>query len=123
MAGSPIKLSYEIGFEKVLLTTKGEIMKNQKMLVIALLAGALSVGSLALAAKDAKKAETAMMSACKKDFPEAVKGKKTAKEYADWVEKEEYGANAETFKKSNCFAQHEKWEVAAGKTDSNEETK
>ncbi|MGZ3687638.1 MAG: hypothetical protein ACXVBW_05025 [Bdellovibrionota bacterium] len=68
---------------------------------------------------DVKKAEAKMMSACKKEYPDAVKGKKF-KEVADWVESEEHGANAEKFKKSDCYKLHEDWEAAAGQGEEQE---
>jgi hypothetical protein len=69
--------------------------------------------------KATAKPEAAMMSACAKEYPTQVKGKKT-NDVAQWVETEERGANAETFKKSKCYIEHEKWEVSAGKTEENE---
>lgn len=39
---------------------------------------------------------------------------------ADWVETEERGANADTFKKSKCYALHEKWEGVAEKHEPGE---
>ncbi len=76
---------------------------------------ALSTPALAAKSK-VKGAENRMMAACKKDYPDAVKGK-SFKEVADWVETEERGANAETFKKSECYNLHEDWEKVAGKSE------
>lgn len=61
-----------------------------------------------------KKAEKAMMSACKKEYPKQVKGKKFS-EVAEWVESEERGENKETFTKSRCFQLHEDWEKVSGR--------
>lgn len=79
---------------------------------------ALSVPALA-AKGNVKKAENKMMAACKKEFPDAVKGK-SFKEVAEWVETEERGANADTFKKSKCYNLHEDWEKVAGKSEAGE---
>lgn len=74
----------------------------------------------AFAAKgNVKKAEKKMMAACKKDFPDAVKGK-TFKEVADWVETEERGTNATEFKKSKCYNLHEDWEKVAEQKEEGE---
>jgi hypothetical protein len=83
---------------------------------------ALLAGGFAFAKTDAKvkKAENAMMAACKKEYPDAVKGKKFT-EVADWVETEERGANKDTFKKSKCYNLHEDWEKVAQKTEEGEE--
>ena len=65
--------------------------------VIALVVFA-SAGASAAKGKDlkVKKAESAMMTACKKEYPEAVKGKKF-EAVAEWVETEERGANKDQF--------------------------
>ena len=81
------------------------------------------IGSSAYATtntKDAKKAEAAMMTACQKEYPTQVKGKKF-KEVADWVETEERGANKEKFKTSKCFNLHEDWEKVAEYKETGEE--
>lgn len=93
-----------------------------KRLISALfVAGAMIPISSAFAAdaKAVKKAEDAMMGACKKEYAKEVKGK-SFKEVADWVETEERGANADSFKKSNCYNLHEKWEGVAGNNEAGE---
>ena len=95
---------------------------NCKRLISALVvAGAMFPISSAFAAdtKAVKKAEGAMMGACNKEYAKEVKGK-SFKEVADWVETEERGTNAETFKKSSCYTLHEKWEVVAGNSEASE---
>jgi hypothetical protein len=89
--------------------------------VLSVMAGAACVFSTpTFAAKgNVKKAEDKMMAACKKEYPDVVKGK-TFKEVADWVETEERGTNAETFKKSKCYNLHEDWEKVAEKTEKDE---
>jgi len=89
--------------------------------VLSTITGAVCVLSTpAFAAKGKeKKAESKMMAACKKEFPDAVKGK-SFKEVTDWVETEERGANADTFKKSKCYNLHEDWEKIASKTEEGE---
>jgi hypothetical protein len=69
-----------------------------------------------------KNAESKMMDACKKEYPDAVKGK-MFKAVADWVETEERGANAVEFKKSQCYNLHEDWEKVAGHNEEGEEHK
>jgi len=66
-----------------------------------------------------KKAESAMLAACKKEFPAQVKGK-TFKEVAEWVETEERGANKDKFTKSKCYNLHEDWEKVAEKSEPGE---
>lgn len=92
-----------------------------RWLVLSAVAGMLcTLATPAFAAKaNVKKAENKMMAACKKDFPEAVKGK-SFKEVAGWVETEERGANADTFKKSKCYNLHEDWEKVAEKGEEGE---
>jgi hypothetical protein len=97
-------------------------MKNNKI-AASLLAFAVALPLLSAQAADSKaekKAEGAMMAACKKEYATDVKGK-SFKEVADWVETEERGANAETFKKSKCYTLHEKWEGVAGHNEEGEE--
>ncbi len=96
-------------------------MKNNKFGAAMLGAGLMLSLSLAYAhdEKAEKKAEGAMMGACKKEYAKEVKGK-TFKEVADWVETEERGTNADTFKKSKCYALHETWEGVAEKHDEGE---
>ena len=99
-------------------------MKSLKTIaVLGVVAGALTCFSGASASakesKSAKKAESKMMTACKKEYPEAVKGK-SFKEVAEWVETEERGAHADTFKKSKCYNLHEDWEKVAGHSESEE---
>lgn len=76
--------------------------------------------AFARAAANVKKAEAAMMSACQKEYPKEVKGKKFA-QVADWVEQEERGANKEQFMKSKCFNLHEDWEKVADHHEEGEE--
>ncbi len=97
--------------------------KTSSHLVFAFAVGVAFSASSAFAAneKAIHKAENAMMGACKKEYAKEVKGK-TFKEVADWVETEERAANAETFKRSKCYALHEKWEGVAEKHEEGEES-
>jgi hypothetical protein len=97
--------------------TKGAFMK---ILILISFVVSIAMGAPVFAKGEAKKAEAKMMAACKKEYPAAVKGKKM-KEVGDWVETEERGANAETFKKSQCYNLHEDWEKAAGHNEADEE--
>lgn len=92
-----------------------------RWLTLSLVTGMVcALSTPAFAAKgNVKKAESKMTAACTKEFPDAVKGK-SFKETADWVETEERGANAETFKKSKCYNLHEDWEKVAGKGEEGE---
>ena len=91
-----------------------------KMVLISL-AGMLALSGVASAkGTSVKQAESKMMTACKKEYPDAVKGK-NFKEVADWVETEERGANATEFKKSKCYNLHEDWEKVAGQNEEGEE--
>ena len=108
----------QMGWTPKLAVNKGDsIMTNKKWAVAVTLSALAALFCVTASAKDAqksvKKAEATMMKACKKDFPDAVKGK-SSKEVADWVESEEHGANADTFKKTKCYNAHESWEKAAG---------
>ncbi len=96
-------------------------MKCNKLGSVLLGAGLMLSMSIALAKdeKAEKKAEAAMMTACKKEYAKEVKAK-SFKEVADWVETEEKGTNAETFKKSKCYTLHEKWEDLAEKHEEGE---
>lgn len=87
-----------------------------------LLAVTLLMNTYAFATTDAKvkKAESAMMAACTKEYPKAVKGKKFG-EVAEWVEHEERGANKEKFKQSKCYNLHEDWEKVAEHKEEGEE--
>jgi hypothetical protein len=108
--------------ENLVELTRSKTLKN-KFVAMAIAAGTLVAVSSAFAAHDEKaekKAESAMVAACKKEYAAAVKGK-SAKEVADWVETEERGANAETFKKSKCYTLHEKWEGVSEKHEEGEE--
>ena len=90
---------------------------------LATLAGVMVLsGGFVFAAKDARTEEAAMMAACKKEYPEAIKDKKTAKDVLAWIETEEDGPNGATFKKSTCFGQHLKLEVASGRKEKAEKT-
>jgi hypothetical protein len=91
---------------------------NMKTLALSTI---LLVSGVAFAKADTavKRAESAMMSACKKEYPAEVKGKKF-KEVADWVETEERGANKDKFTKSKCYNLHEDWEKVAGKSEEGE---
>jgi hypothetical protein len=93
-------------------------MKAQVILAtVSLLIGGMA---LAKAETDVKKAEKAMMTACKKEYPAQVKGKKF-KDVADWVETEERGANKDKFKQSKCYNLHEDWEKVAEHHEEGEE--
>ena len=81
---------------------------------------ALSLAPMAFAAKmTADQAKVATVTECQKKY-DAVKGK-SADEVMEWVETEERGANAKAFKKSKCYALHEKWEGLSDKHEEGEE--
>jgi hypothetical protein len=93
--------------------------------LVALVAGAVLSSSFAFAANTkgaqaVEKAKTTMMTTCKKEFSKEVKGKTSFQEVAEWVESEETGTNAETFKTSKCFAAHEEWEKLTDKREAGE---
>ena len=101
-------------------------MMKKKWMVAVSLCAVSALFSVSASAKEEskaeKKAEAKMMKACKKDYPDAVKAK-SAKEVSEWVEAEEHGANADTFKKSKCFNLHEDWEKVAGNEEGEKEHK
>ena len=81
---------------------------------------ALSISSFAFGAKmTADQAKAATAKECQAKY-KATKGK-SADEIMEWVETEERGPNAATFKKSKCYAMHEKWEAVAEKHEEGEE--
>ena len=85
-----------------------------------IIATALSLSSLAFGAKTtAEQAKAATAKECQAKY-EATKGK-SPDEILEWIETEERGANAKTFKKSKCYALHEKWEGLSNEHEEGEE--
>ena len=85
---------------------------------------ALSVSSMALAAKGkmtAEQAKAATVKECQTKYKETAS--KSADETMEWVETEERSANAKAFKKSKCYALHEDWEKLENKHEEGEEHK
>jgi hypothetical protein len=81
---------------------------------------ALSISSLAFGAKmTADQAKAATAKECQAKYKET-QGK-SADEILEWIETEERGANAKAFKKSKCYALHEKLEGLANNHEEGEE--
>jgi hypothetical protein len=95
---------------------------RNKMKILSVLVVGLFVNIPVFAAKGkmtADEAKTATAKECQAKFKET-QGK-SADEIMEWVETEERGTNAKTFKKSKCYAMHEKWEALANKHEAGEE--
>jgi hypothetical protein len=94
------------------------------IVVVSLLVSLLGLAPAALAtepeapsqAGHRKSLEAAMIKVCRKEFPDVVK-KMNVDELDHWAEASETADGWQRFKKSRCFATHEKWEKLAERNE------
>src|SRR5690348_9313226 len=82
-------------------------------LLLVILIGFFSNSAAAANYRTVNKAVNAMMSACQKEYPVQLKSKGVT-EVVQWAEEQEEGPNADAFRKTRCYAKHEKWESVTG---------
>jgi hypothetical protein len=83
-----------------------------KMILVSLIL--ISFSAFAKETKTLNAVEKKMMAACNSEYAAKVKGMNFHQVF-DWVETEERGTDADTFKKSKCYTLHEDAENSAGK--------